>query len=81
MERRHSSAFKIERGVRQGCIISPLLFNLCIESVIREVEIEEMGINIGGKLVSNLRYAVLCANSQEDAERLEKSTPSGKQDY
>ena len=70
---RHSSAFKIERGVRQGCIISPHLFNLYTESVIREAGIEEMGIQIGGKLVSNLRYAddtALCANSQEEAERL-----------
>ena len=50
---RHSSAFKIERGVRQGCILSPHLFNLCTESVIRDAE---MGIKIGGKLVSNLRY-------------------------
>ena len=70
---RHSSAFKIERGVRQGCILSPHLFNLYTESVIREAGIEEMGIKIGGKLVSNLRYAddtALCANSQEEAERL-----------
>ena len=70
---RHNSAFKIERGVRHGCIISPHLFNLYTESVIREADIDEMGINIGGKLVSNLRYSddtALCANSQEEAERL-----------
>ena len=70
---RHSSAFKIERGVRRGCIISPHLFDLNTESVIRDVDIEEMGIKIGGKLVSNLRYpddTALCANSQEEAERL-----------
>ena len=64
---------KIERGVRQCCIISPHLFNLDTESGIREAEIEEMGIKVGGKLVSNLRYAddtALCANSQDEAERL-----------
>ena len=41
---RHSSAFKIERGVRQRCILSPHLFNVYTESVIREAELEEMGI-------------------------------------
>ena len=70
---RHSSAFNIERGVRHGCILSPHLFNLYTDSVRREAEIEEMGIKIGGKLVSNLSYAddtALCANSQEEADRL-----------
>ena len=43
---RHSSAFKIERGVRQGCIISPHLINLYTQSVMRETLIEEMGIKI-----------------------------------
>ena len=57
----------------QDCIISPLLFYLYTASVIREAKIEGMGIKIGGKLVSNLRYAddtALCANLQEEAERL-----------
>ena len=68
-----NGALKIERGVRQGCIISPQLFNVYTESVIREAEIEEIGILIGGKLVSNMRYAddtAICVNSQEKAERL-----------
>ena len=59
--------------MKQGCIISPHLFNLYTESVIREAEIVEMGIQISGKLVSNLRYAdatARCANSQEEAERI-----------
>ena len=78
---RHNSAFKIERGVRQGCIISPHLFNLYTESVIREAEIEEIGIKIGWKLVSNLRYAhdtALCANSREEAETLIGKVNFGK---
>ena len=39
---RHSSAFKIVGGVRQGCILSPHLFNVYTESVIREADIEEI---------------------------------------
>ena len=57
--------------MRQGCIISPHLFNLYTESVIREAEIDEMGIQIGGKFAPNLRFAddtAVCANSQEEAE-------------
>ena len=69
---RHNSAFKIERGVRQGRIISPHFFNLYTESVMRAAEIEEIGIKIGGKFVSNLRLAydtAFCVNSQDEAER------------
>ena len=54
----------------QGGIISHI-FNVYTESVIGEAEIAEMGIKIGGKLVSNLTYAddtALCANSQEEVD-------------
>ena len=43
---RHSSAFTIERGVRQRCILSPHIVNLYTESVIRQSEIEEIAIKI-----------------------------------
>ena len=59
--------------MKQGCILSPHLLNVYTESVIREAEIEEMEIKIGGKLVSNLRYAddtAVCENLQEESERL-----------
>ena len=52
-----------ERPVKQGFKLSPYLFILYNESVIREAEIDEIGIKIGGKLVCNL-----CAESQEEAE-------------
>ena len=67
----HTNAFNIAKGVRQGCILSPHLFSLYTESVMQEIE--ELGVRIGGKLISNLRYAddtAPCTHSQEEAEQL-----------
>ena len=69
------SCLSVCLSVCEGTVatVAPYLLNLYTESVIREAEIEEMGIQIGGKFVCNLRYAddtALCANSQEEAERL-----------
>lgn len=49
--------FNIEKGVRQGCILSPHLFNIYIEQIMREADIENMGIKIGGRNITNLLYA------------------------
>ena len=51
-----SSEFKIKKGVRQGCVLSPNIFNLYTEKIFREVE-DMKGINIGGVYINNLRYA------------------------
>ena len=51
-----TSDFKIKKGVRQGCVLSPNLFNLYTEKIFREVE-HMKGINIGGVNINNLRYA------------------------
>ena len=53
----HSKFFKIEKGVRQGCILSPHLFNLYTEQIMREADLDDMGIRIGGRNFTNLRYA------------------------
>ena len=52
-----SDFFDITKGVRQGCILSPHLFNIYTEQVIRESDIEGMGLRIGGRNITNLRYA------------------------
>ena len=51
--------FQIGKGVRQGCILSPCLFNLYAEYIMRSAGLEETqaGIKIAGRNINNLRYA------------------------
>ena len=60
----------IRKGVRQGCILSPCLFNLYAESIMRNAGLEEAqaGIKIAGRNINNLRYIddiTLMAESEE----------------
>ena len=62
--------FQIEKGVCQGCILSPCLFNLYVEYIMRNAGLEEAqaGIKIAGRNISNLRYeddTTLMAGSEE----------------
>lgn len=47
---------KIERGVRQGCVLSPCLFNICTEMIFREIE-DRPGVCMGGRNITNIRFA------------------------
>ena len=63
--------FQIGKGVRQGCILLPCLFNLYAEYIMRNVGLEEAqtGIKIARKVINNLRYAddtTLMAESEEE---------------
>ena len=51
--------FQIGKGVHQGCILSPTLFNLYAEYIMRNIGLEEVqaGIKIAGRNINNLRYA------------------------
>ena len=67
--------FQIGKGVCQGCILSPCLFNLYAEYLIRNAGLEEAqaGIKIAGRNVNNLRYAddtTLMAESEEELKSL-----------
>lgn len=62
----------IEKGVRQGCIISPILFNLYSEYMIAEAMEDESGIKFNGNYISNLRYADDAALVSESKKKLQK---------
>ena len=67
--------FQIRKGVRQGCILSPCLFNLHAEYIMRNAELEEAqaGIKIARRNINNLRFAddtTLMAESEEELKSL-----------
>ena len=67
--------FQIGKGVRQGCILSPCLFNLYAEYIMRNTGLEEAqaGIKIAGRNIKNLRYTddtTLMAESEEEQKSL-----------
>ena len=82
-----SDWFQIGKGVPQGCILSPCLFNLYAEYIMRNAGLEEAqaGIKIAGRNINKLRYAydtTLMAESEEELKSLlikvkEKSEKGG----
>ena len=67
--------FQIGKGICQGCILSPCLFNLYAEYIMRNSGLEEAqaGIKIAGRNINNLRYAddtTLMAESEEELKSL-----------
>ena len=67
--------FQIGKGVQQGCILSPCLFNFYAEYIMRNVGLEEAqaGIKIAGRKINDLRYAdntTLMAESKEELKSL-----------
>ena len=67
--------FKIGKGVRQSCVLSPCLFNFYAEYIMRNAGLEETqaGIKIAGRNINNLRYAddiTLTAGCEEELKSL-----------
>ena len=73
--RSRSNSFQIGKGVCQGCILSPCLFNLHAKYIMRNVGLDKVqaGIKIARRNINNLRYAddtTLMAESEEELKSL-----------
>ena len=69
-----SDWLKMEKGVRQGCLLSPCLFNLYAEHI-EKCQLDELqaGIKIAGRNINSLRYVddtILMAESEEELKSL-----------
>ena len=67
--------FQIGKGVHQGCVLSPCLFNLYAEYIMQNARLDEAqaGIKIAGRNINNLRYAddaTIMAESEEELKNL-----------
>ena len=76
--------FQIGKGVRQGCILTPCLFNLHAEYIMKETGLEEAqaGIKIARRNINNLRYAddttLMAENEEESLQKpLDESEKAG----
>jgi len=69
-----SEWFHVKKGIRQRCVLSPYLFNILVEMVMREtLDGFEGGLQIGGRMITNLRYAddiILLATSEAELQEL-----------
>jgi len=69
-----SEWFRVKKGVRQGCVLSPYLFNILAEMVMREtLHGFQGGLQIGGRMITNLCYAddiILLATSEAELQEL-----------
>ena len=64
--------FDVDIGVRQGCVLSPILFSIYINGLAKEIENTGIGINILGRKIAILMYAddiVIVADTAEDLQR------------
>ena len=74
IEQQLTEWFEVGKGVRQGCLLSPICFNLYTEHIMRHsADTQDTGISINGKRLNNLRYAddiVLMTKSEQELQNL-----------
>ena len=65
--------FDVKCGLKQGCLLSPLLFNIYINDLVHEMKPLDVGVNIDGENVCILLYAddvILIADSEDELQTL-----------
>ena len=75
--------FQTGKGIHQGCVLSPCLFNLYAEYILQNAWLDEAqaGINIAGRNINNLGFAddtILMAESKEELKSLDESEKEEK---
>ena len=80
-----SNYFRTTVGVRQGCLLSPLLFNLYLENITREkLHNFKSTISIGGRIISNLKFADdidLMGGSNDELQELTDRLSNSAREY
>ena len=79
----YSTSFPIKRGVRQGCVLSPSIFNVYTEKIFCKFN-DMPGIKLCGEYFNNLRYAddtVLMAESETELQKLVDTVKKGSLEY
>ena len=73
LEREKSAAFRVEQGVEQGCSLSPILFSVFINGLLKDVEEAGLGIEISnGKRMGGMLFADDFLGVSESRESLQK---------
>ena len=67
-----TDSFTVSRGLRQGCVLSPFLFSLYVNSLVEKLRCAGVGVECRGRMVTALLYAddaVLLAENEEQVKR------------
>jgi hypothetical protein len=79
-----TSEIKLGRGVRQGCCLSPTLFNIYLDEILREALEGQGGVNVGGRQISYIAFAddkALLAENERELQEMLRRVNNTLQEY